>query len=106
MLTKTDKAIALEFRNSIVKIISVIDFKVFGSRARGESSEYSDLDVFIKVEDISTAQRQKIREIAFEVGFEKDRLISTFMATRKQIEDGPLGANPIIFKIENEGIRV
>ena len=84
----------------------IVDFKIFGSRARGEAGDESDLDIFIEVEDITLKQRQKIREIAFDVGFEMDRIISTFVATRKQIEEGPLGANPIMFRIENEGIRI
>lgn len=106
MLSKIDKDIAQEFRNRVIKVIPIIDFKVFGSCARGDASDESDLDVFIEVEEITSIQRQKIREIAFDVGFDMDRIISTFVATRKQIEEGSLGANPIIFKIDNEGIRL
>ncbi len=106
MLSKIDENIALEFRNKIKQIIHIIDLKVFGSRARGDATDESDLDIFIEVEDITLNQRQQIFEIAFEVGFEMERIITTFVATKKQIEEGPLGANPIIFNIENEGIRI
>ncbi|MBD3290739.1 hypothetical protein GF337_18175 [candidate division KSB1 bacterium] len=51
-------------------------------------------------------QRHKIREIAFEVGFEMDRLISTFVVTTEQLEHRAVGANPIIFKINEEGVTV
>ena len=106
MLSKIDKGIAQEFRNKVMHIIPIIDFKVYGSRVRGDASDESVLDVFIEVEEITPIQRQKIREIAFDVGFDMDRIISTIVATRKQIEEGPLGANPILFKINKEGIQL
>jgi len=106
MLTQNDKNIAQEFKNRIGQIMPIIDFKIFGSCARGEASDESDLDVYIEVEKITLNERQKIREIAFDVGFEMDRIISTFVVTKEQLEKGAAGANPIIFRIDEEGIKI
>jgi len=106
MLSEIDRKTANEFKKRLIDIVSLLDFRVYGSRVRGDSSPESDLDIFIEVVAISKEQRFRISEIAWEVGFEMDRVISTFVATRAQITHGPLAANPILHKIENEGIRL
>jgi len=106
MLKSTDRKIAQEFHQRIVPFISILDFRVFGSRARGEETEESDLDVFIEVETLSPELRQRIFELAWQVGFEMDRVISTIVATREQIQNGAIGANPLIHVVKQEGIQL
>ena len=106
MLSEIDRNIAREFLRRLTAIVPVLDLRVFGSRVRGEATEESDLDVFIELESVTPALRQRIHEIAWEVGFEMDRVISTFVATREQIKSGPLAANPLLLEIENEGVRL
>ena len=106
MLNSKDTEIALQFKNRLSQITPVNQFVVFGSRARGTATEDSDLDVFIEVPALTPQLRRSISEAAWEIGFEKDVVISTLVATRFDIQYGLFGANPILKVIEKEGARV
>lgn len=105
MLAEKDRQIAQEFQHRLTKVVPILDLRVFGSRARGNAAPASDLDIFIEVETLTPELRQQISEIAWEVGFEFDRVISTIVATPDQLEHGAMGANPLILNIEREGVR-
>ena len=105
-MNKTDYQIAREFKDRLSPSVQIIDMRVFGSAARGEATAESDLDSFIELEQVTPRIRRQIDEVAWEVGFEYDRIISTFMTTTEQLKHGPTGANPIIREIEREGIKV
>jgi predicted nucleotidyltransferase len=105
MLTETDQQIAREFQHRLTAVTPILDLRVFGSRARGDAAPDSDLDIFIEVETLTPQLRQQISEIAWEVGFEMDRVISTIVTTRDQLEHGAMGANPLVLNVEREGVR-
>lgn len=104
-LGQRDQQIVRELRQRLSSVALLIDLRVFGSRARGDAAPDSDLDVFIEVETITPEMRQQITDIAWEVGFANDRVISTIVVTREQLERGPMCASPLLAHIEREGIR-
>jgi predicted nucleotidyltransferase len=105
MLTETDRHIAREFQHRLANIVPILDLRVFGSRARGDAVPDSDLDVFIEVEACTPELRKRISEVAWEVGFEMERIISTVVTTRHELEHGAMGANPLVLTVEREGVR-
>jgi len=75
-------------------------------RARGDAQPDSDLDVFIKVATLDRTTRELIYKIAWEVGFEYDQVISTFVVSVDQVESGAVGASPLLARVLEEGILV
>lgn len=105
-MNAADWEIARELRQRLASRVKIEDFRVFGSRVRGEATPDSDLDVYLVVTELTPALRRWIDEIAWEVGFERDRVISTLVTTRRGLEQGPFGAQPIVQAIEREGIPI
>ena len=101
-----DREIAKELKERLSKIVNLLDFRVFGSRARGDADEHSDMDVFIEVESINKELNEKIFDITWEVGFKHFMVISTLIFTRNELENSPLRSSSIVKNIDREGIAV
>jgi predicted nucleotidyltransferase len=101
-----DLNIACEFKRRLAETVELIDFKVYGSKARGDEDEFSDLDVFIEVASLDRKTKDLIDEIAWEVGLENLIVISPLVFTEDEIENSPLRASPILININEEGIRL
>lgn len=84
----------------------ILELRVFGSRAGEHPNADSDLDVFIKVAELDRALREKIHDLAWEVGFEHNRIISTFVVTPAQLQSEAIGASPLLAKVLKEGIAL
>ncbi len=106
MLTEIDRQIANEFQSRLNAIAPMAAVYVFGSRARGEAAEDSDLDMFIELDTLNPELRQQIFELAWEVGFETDRIITTIVTTHEELQYGAMGASPLIAAVEREGIHL
>ncbi len=105
-MREKDRLVAEELKFRLSERVPLVDLKVFGSRARGDSDEYSDLDVFIEVEALTPALREAISEVVWEVGYRNYIVISPLIFTREELERSPLRASPIVRAIAEEGIPV
>jgi predicted nucleotidyltransferase len=103
-MTDQDLKIAQDLKARLAAVAAIVDFKVFGSRARGTADEYSDMDVFIEVESLDDTLKRKIRDIIWDVGFEYSMYISPLIFTRFEIENSPLRVSHIVKNIREEGI--
>ncbi|MEK6699600.1 MAG: nucleotidyltransferase domain-containing protein [Nitrospirota bacterium] len=101
-----DFRIARELKSRLSSLVELLDFTVFGSRARGDADEYSDMDVFFEVESLDSALKEKISEIVWEVEFNNYTVISPLILTREKLENSPLRSSPIVEVIAEEGVAV
>lgn len=77
----------------------------FGSRARGNADWDSDFDICIVLDRVDEDIDRWIRSIAWETGFEHDRVITTIVADEYQFEHGPLSESTLVENILRDGIR-
>jgi predicted nucleotidyltransferase len=101
MLSIRDAHIARKVKRRLSEIIPVKRLVVYGSRARGTPTKYSDLDLYIELDaKVNSALRRKIREIAWEVSLDSGVVITTLVASER------LKGQPILKAIQAEGIAV
>ena len=70
----------------------LVELSLFGSRARGEGRDDSDLDVLVKVNELTRADRRAIQDLAFDLGLRRGLVISPLLADARAWQAAlPLG---------------
>lgn len=105
-MNSDDRHVAEELKRRLSAVVRLVDVRVFGSRARGDAEEDSDLDVFIEVESLDPGTEERMRDVVWELGMQRKIYISPLIVTRREVEETPLRAAPIILNIQEEGVRV
>ncbi len=77
---------------------------MYGSQARGDATKYSDIDLFVIVPSLDNKTHKLISNIAWEVGFDADKLISIIPAEERELK--LLSSSPFYRSIQKEGIAV
>lgn len=95
-----------EFRRRLTSRFGgdLVDVRLFGSWARGEATEESDVDVLVLLRDPAWSDRRAVLDLAGDLFYELDLLVSptvlssaTYQAWRRQ-------ERPLVMDIERDGI--
>lgn len=103
-MKQEDKKVLQEFAERIRAVFPDARLWAFGSRARGTAQWDSDFDVCIVLEKVDEDVDSVIRRIAWEVGFDNDRVITTVVIEKKDFEIGPMSESTLVSNILREGI--
>lgn len=79
------------------------DFILFGSRARGEGDEESDLDVLVRVKGLTRAQRRAVQDVAHDVTESHGFALNPCVV---RDEEWPTNAPALARQIARDGISV
>ena len=85
---------------------AVVDIRLFGSHARSDAHEESDVDVAVVLEEAGWDTRREIIDLATDIGFEHDLMLSPTVFDRKTYERWRVQDRPLTRDIEQEGIRL
>ena len=105
MMKKEDQRVLEEFAARIRSRFPDAQLWAFGSRSRGEGYWDSDFDVCIVLDQVDRYIDRLIRDIAWEVGFDNNRVITTVIMEKEEFEHGPMSASTLVANILQEGVR-
>ncbi len=85
----------------------VEDVILFGSKARGEATRDSDIDLLILTRDrLSWPQRDQITNMLFDLQLEMGVLLSVLVVSVEEWNEGLYQVMPIREEIERDGVLV
>jgi predicted nucleotidyltransferase len=106
VLKKKETGALRALKEEIGRRYPILDFRVFGSKARGDDSPYSDIDVMVEVPELSPSIESEIYDLVFDINLKNDCFISLTIFTSREIEEGPMSESPIYKTIMKEGVPV
>jgi predicted nucleotidyltransferase len=106
VLRKNEKQAVNALKAQINSHYPLLNFRVYGSKARGDSSPDSDIDVMIEIPELNPSIQSDIYDMAFDVNLTYNCFISVVIFSRVEIEHGPLSESPIYKVIMKEGVVI
>jgi len=103
-LAENEERALKELREELVSKYPILDIRLYGSKARGEGREDSDLDVMIEIPDYDRAMVAEIDGIIYRINLKHDVFISVLVFGKDELEEGPMSEAPIYKVIQREGV--
>ena len=107
ILTKIQIKAIKELKNLLNKTYQLHDLAIFGSVARQEAAEESDLDVLILIQDKVTHMiRNNISDMVFDINLKYGTNISIIVLEQNQWETGMIKITPFYDEIQKDGVFI
>ena len=105
-LTDNEERALKRLRDELYVKYPIIDLRLYGSRARGEGRQDSDIDVMIELPDYDRTIVEEIDDIVFQINLEHDVFISALVFGKDELEKGPMSESPIYKAIQRDGVSL
>lgn len=106
-MNETERIILNKFKKLLLDKIKIHKVILFGSRARGDSGPYSDMDVVVILNNSSEeSDYDYVSDCAWESGFEYGIVIVPVVFTREEWENSPERYSLLVQAVDAEGVAV
>ena len=104
-MSTQETAILRRFRELVSRRLVIHQLTLFGSRARGDSSSESDMDLLLVVDGpVDAAVEDFVSDCAWEAGFEHGIVLVPITYSREQWENGPERFSLLALAVRAEGV--
>ena len=108
MLTENDKKAVREFLRRVRELYDVADYRIFGSKSRGDDQEPPDIDILVLLEKkpLTWSDASKVSEVSTDVSLEYDVLLSPLVLNVDEWKHGLYTVLPFHKTVERDGVRI
>jgi predicted nucleotidyltransferase len=106
LLEPRDAAAVTEFAARVRGALGddVVDMRLFGSKAVGQDTPDSDIDILVVVHEARTDVEDRVLAIAFDVNLAHDVFISPVVVGRATLDDPVWKITPFLQAVAREGV--
>ncbi len=106
-MNKIEKKVLDTFKSLLLKRLSIHKIVLFGSRARGDATQYSDMDVVVIADKVADENGTNyISDCAWEAGFEYGIVVVPVVFSRDEWENSPERYSLLVQAVEMEGVSI
>jgi len=103
-LAENEERALKALRDNLYNRYPILDFRLFGSKARGEGRQDSDLDVMLEIPDYDRRTVEQIDDLIYKINLEFDVFISALFLGRMKLNKADVRSADIQV-IQREGFR-
>jgi predicted nucleotidyltransferase len=107
-LTPQDQSAINDFANRVRHTLAsnVVELKLFGSRANGDATDESDIDILVVVNTANLLTEDRVLDIAFEVNLRHEVYISPRVVARATLDDPMWHDTPFVRTLLRDAITL
>ena len=103
-MTNKEKIVLDKFKSLLLERIPVCHMVLFGSRARGNADEYSDMDVIVVTDNLNKETEDYISDCAWEAGIDAGIVVCPISYSGDEWESRLIQRSKFVESVIEDGI--
>ena len=105
-LTTNESAALKKLKAALARDFRVVELRLFGSKARGDSDQESDIDVLVVLEDYDWDTRMAVVDLCTDISIDYGVLLTPVLYTRAEFDSGLTKVTPFYQAVAREGLPI
>jgi predicted nucleotidyltransferase len=105
-LAPNESAALKKLKDALVRGFRLLELRLFGSKARGDSDPESDIDVLIVLENYDWEIEKAVSRLCFDINIEYGVLLVPVLYSRAEYESDLTKVTPFYQNVRKEGVLV